>query len=64
MIIFSIITLALIICGLQHLLNWIWRKSWDSHADFGFFAFIATILIIVATYSAFYHIIMWGKDLV
>lgn len=63
MVIFSIICLVVIILGLQHIVNWIWRKF---NEDDGLFmlALFATFVSLIISAVCIKYIIIWGKALV
>lgn len=60
---FSIIMLTLILLGIQHLLNWLYRRA-NEDIDLVIFAFIGTAVGIVISIVCLYHIILWGQPLI
>ena len=64
MIVFSIICLVVIMLSLQHLLNWVWRKTWEKD-DTSLFIGVLWIsgVSLAVSYACIYHILLWGKDL-
>lgn len=62
MIEFSIICLVVIICLLQHLLNWAARAI-IKDKDLTFVLVIIIFLVVLATYNAVIYIIKWGCQL-
>lgn len=62
MVIFSIVMLVLILFGIQHLLNWFWRKNYKYESMFGL-AMILTFIGFLISYGLIYLIILWGKNL-
>lgn len=63
MILFSIICLVIIMFGIQHLLNWMWRKSWREESLVGSLL-VLTIFGIAISVGIIYTIILWGKNLI
>lgn len=61
MILFSVICLVIIMFGVQHLLNWMWRNVKE---DTAVPAVILTIFSIIVTCVCVYHILLWGKEII
>ena len=61
---FAIVCLVLIICIVQHLLNWAARNIWDDD-DFPVGGLLLTMLFISCVITCFciYFIIKWGCQL-
>lgn len=60
---FAVITLVIILLGLQHLLSFLWRMDTDSEATASGVVFV-TLFVIVISYIIIYHIIKWGAPLI
>lgn len=61
--VFSIVCLVVILFGMQHLLNWFWRKNYEDESSVGL-GFVATVISGLISYFLVYLIILWGKNLV
>jgi len=61
--IFAIICLIIILITIQHLLNWLWRKSFkdleDKDEGFIIVAIFASIFLGFISYGCGYYIIQW-----
>lgn len=63
MVVFSICCLVVILFGIQHLLNWFWRKNYKDESVF-VVGFMSTMVSGVVSFGLVYLIILWGKNLV
>lgn len=54
---------VLLAVGVQHLLNWGWRKVFKE-TDNIVVGVMITLFSMVVSYLIIYHIILWGKNLV
>ena len=61
--VFSIVCLVVILFGMQHLLNWFWRKNYKEESLFAL-GFVFTVISGFVSYGLVYLIILWGKNLV
>ena len=61
--VFSIVCLVVILFGIQHLLNWFWRKNYEDESLF-VLGFLATVISGLISYILVYLIILCGKNLV
>lgn len=61
MIIFSIICLVVILLGMQHLLNWMWRSVEGIDAISG--ALVLTAIFLIISFLIICYIIKWGQPL-
>lgn len=61
--IFSIVCLVLIMCGLQHLLNWFWRKNYNDEGALAI-GVVISIVVGVVSLGIVRLIILWGKNLI
>jgi len=60
--VFSIICLVVLFIGLQHLLNYLWRKA-VKNSSLHTIVFLLTLICGVISAVIIYHIILWGKNL-
>lgn len=63
MVVFSICCLFVILFGIQHLLNWFWRKNYkdDSTLVIGVVITVSSLILSIALIC---QIISWGKNIV
>ena len=61
--VFSIVCLVVILFGLQHLLNWFWRKNYKDES-LQVLGFLITTITCLVTFGLIYQILLWGKNLV
>lgn len=59
---FSIITLTVILLGVQHLLNWGWRK-WKNNDYLAAFMLFLTLVSVALTIGIIETIVKWGQYL-
>ncbi len=62
MVVFSIVMLVLILFGIQHFLNWLWRKIYGDDSLF-VLGILATVVGGVISYVLIGVILIWGKGL-
>lgn len=62
--IFSIICLVIIMLGIQHLLNWMWRGYQKIKGELIVPTVMLTVLSIIPTWYCIYYMILWGKNLI
>ena len=61
--IFSISCLVIILFGIQHLLNWFWRKNYKED-NLTVLGAMLTLLSFLLSAGIIHQIIIWGKNLV
>lgn len=61
--VFSIVCLVVILFGIQHLLNWFWRKNYKEEGLIPI-GIMLTLLSLIISGAIIHQIIIWGKNLV